>query len=51
MVIALGFVVAFLVAMVVIRWLIAYVSTNDFTPFGWYRIVVGLVGGAWLLLK
>jgi undecaprenyl-diphosphatase len=51
LVIAIGFVVAFLVAIVVVRWLIGFVSTNDFTPFGWYRIAVGLLGGAWLLLK
>ena len=49
-VIALGFVIAFLVAMVVVRWLIGYVSTNDFRPFGWYRIAVGLIAGVWLLL-
>ncbi|MBV8536282.1 MAG: undecaprenyl-diphosphate phosphatase, partial [Alphaproteobacteria bacterium] len=40
-VIALGFVVAFIVAMFVVRWLIHYVSHSDFTPFGWYRIAVG----------
>jgi undecaprenyl-diphosphatase len=38
-----GLVVAFISAFIVIRWLIRYVATHDFTPFAWYRIVFGLV--------
>jgi len=38
----LGFVAAFLVALVVIKAFVAYVSRTGFTPFAWYRIVVGL---------
>ncbi|HYJ81142.1 MAG TPA: undecaprenyl-diphosphate phosphatase [Longimicrobiaceae bacterium] len=38
-----GFVVAFLSALVVIRGLIRYVSRHDFRPFAWYRIVFGIV--------
>ena len=37
-----GFVTAFISAFVVVRWLIRYVSTHDFTIFAWYRIVFGL---------
>ncbi len=40
---ALGLVVAFVCAFVVIRWLIRYVATHDFRPFAWYRIVFGAV--------
>lgn len=40
---AIGFVAAFVSALVVIRTLIAYVSKNTFRPFAWYRIVFGLV--------
>jgi len=40
---AVGSVVAFVSAFVVIRWLIRYVATHDFKPFAWYRIVFGLV--------
>lgn len=40
---AIGFIVAFLSALVVIRTLIAYVSKNTFRPFAWYRIVFGIV--------
>jgi len=40
---AVGSVVAFVSAFVVIRWLIRYVATHDFKPFAWYRIAFGLV--------
>src|SRR5215218_5547029 len=36
-----GSVVAFISAFVVIRWLIRYVASHDFTVFAWYRIVFG----------
>jgi undecaprenyl-diphosphatase len=35
---AIGFVVSFISAFVVIRWLIRYVATHDFRWFAWYRI-------------
>ncbi|WOV91608.1 MAG: undecaprenyl-diphosphate phosphatase [Candidatus Zeuxoniibacter abyssi] len=41
--IAIGFVVSFIVALIVIRALLAYVSRHRFTPFGWYRIGFGLL--------
>jgi undecaprenyl-diphosphatase len=40
---SVGFVAAFLSAFVVVRWLIRYVSTHDFSVFAWYRILFGLV--------
>jgi undecaprenyl-diphosphatase len=49
--IALGFIVSFLVAIVVIRWFIGIVSRRGFTPFGWYRILVGGAALAWLTLR
>ena len=36
-----GFVSAFISAFVCVRWLIRFVSTHDFKPFAWYRIVFG----------
>lgn len=39
--IALGFAVAFLVALLVVRWFVALVGRTGFSPFGWYRILVG----------
>ena len=49
--IALGFVVSFLVAVVVIRWFIGIVSRRGFAPFAWYRIAVGAAALAWLTLR
>lgn len=39
---AVGFVTAFVSALVVVRWLISFVSRRSFTGFAWYRIVFGL---------
>lgn len=40
---AVGTVMAFFAALLCIRWLIRYVSSHDFVPFAWYRIVFGVV--------
>lgn len=40
---AIGFVVSFVVAWVVIAWLLRFVASHTFTAFGWYRIGAGLV--------
>jgi undecaprenyl-diphosphatase len=40
---AVGLVVSFASAFIVIRWLIRYVATHDFRWFAWYRIVFGVV--------
>jgi undecaprenyl-diphosphatase len=40
---AVGLVVSFISAFIVIRWLVRYVATHDFRPFAWYRIVFGVV--------
>ena len=42
--IALGFAVAFVSALVVVRFLLDYVSRHGFALFGWWRIIVGGVG-------
>lgn len=39
--IAVGFIISFVAALLVIRMLLRYVSRHDFTPFGWYRIGFG----------
>ena len=49
--IALGFVVAFLVALVVVRWFVGIVGKHGFGPFAWYRIVVGSAALVWLLQR
>jgi undecaprenyl-diphosphatase len=38
-----GFVASFVSAFLCVRWLLRFISTHDFTPFAWYRIVFGLV--------
>ena len=44
----IGFVVAFVVALVVIRTMLAVVTSRGLAPFGWLRIVIG-AGGLALL--
>ena len=43
----LGFAVSAVTAYLVVRWLLGYIRTKTFLPFGWYRIGLGLI---WLLL-
>ena len=42
-VLVVGVVVAFVMSVVSIRFLMGYIKKNDFTVFGWYRIVIGLL--------
>lgn len=39
--IAVGFVFAFISAVLVVRWLLGYVSKHGYALFGWWRIVIG----------
>ena len=36
-----GFVVSAIVAFVVVKWLLSYIRSHTFTPFAYYRIVLG----------
>jgi undecaprenyl-diphosphatase len=47
--IAVGFVVAFVVALLVVRWFVGLVGKTGFSPFGWYRIAVGALALVFLL--
>jgi undecaprenyl-diphosphatase len=49
--VAIGFVVSFLVALVVVRGFVHYISRHGFAPFAWYRIVAGVAALAWLGLR
>ncbi len=40
---AVATVVSFLVSVLVIRLLMAFIKKHDFKPFGWYRIALGVV--------
>jgi undecaprenyl-diphosphatase len=39
---AVGFIAAFVSAFLCVRWLLRFISSHDFTPFAWYRIVFGI---------
>ena len=49
--IALGMLVSFVVAIVVIKAFVSIVSRRGFSPFAWYRIIAGAAALIWLLNK
>ena len=49
--IAIGFCVSFVVALVVVKAFIAIVTRHGFAPFAWYRILAGGAALAWLSLR
>jgi undecaprenyl-diphosphatase len=40
---AIGLLFSFLSAWLCVRWLLRYITTHNFVPFAWYRIVFGIV--------
>ncbi|HEX2115267.1 MAG TPA: undecaprenyl-diphosphate phosphatase [Alphaproteobacteria bacterium] len=50
-IIAVGFISAFICALLVVRRVIAFISRHGFVPFAWYRIALGLVMLAVLLAR
>lgn len=49
--IIIGFIAAFLSALVVVRAVLSFVSRHTYRPFAWYRIALGGVVMMWLLLR
>ena len=49
--IAVGFVTAFIVALLVIKWFVGIISKHGFAPFAWYRIVAGATALVWLAMR
>ncbi|HVJ03122.1 MAG TPA: undecaprenyl-diphosphate phosphatase [Sphingomonas sp.] len=49
--IGVGFLVSFVVAILVIKWFVGIVSRHGFAPFAWYRIVAGVVALVWLGMR
>jgi undecaprenyl-diphosphatase len=43
-IIAIGFVVSFVVAIVVVKTFLAYVTRHGFSLFAWWRVIVGTLG-------
>jgi len=40
---AVGFITAFISALVVVKWFISYLQKHSLSSFGWYRIVLGAI--------
>lgn len=49
--VSVGFLVSFVVAIVVVKGFVHYISRRGFSPFGWYRILVGAAALTWLLAR
>jgi undecaprenyl-diphosphatase len=43
-IVAIGFVVSFVTAMIVVKTFLSYVTRHGFTLFAWWRIIVGTLG-------
>ena len=43
LILAIGMIVAFIVSVLVIKFLMSYIKKHDFKVFGWYRIVLGAI--------
>lgn len=43
MILLVGLIVSFVVALFVVKWLIEYIKNNSFNIFGWYRIIIGVL--------
>lgn len=41
--IAFGTIIAAITAFISVKWLLRYVQSHTFTPFGWYRIALGII--------
>ncbi len=49
-ILAVGLIVAFVVSVLVIKFLMSYIKKHDFKVFGWYRIVLGILVLAYFLI-
>ncbi|GAA4408062.1 undecaprenyl-diphosphatase [Advenella faeciporci] len=46
--VVIGFIAAFISALLLVRALLKFISVYSYRPFGWYRIVLGLIVGLWV---
>lgn len=46
-----GFVAAFITAVIGVRFFLKFIQKNNFIPFGWYRIGLGALVLLWLIIK
>ena len=49
--IAIGFIISFVVAIVVVKAFVHFVSRHGFAPFAWYRIIAGVAALVWLTAR
>lgn len=50
-ILATGFAVSFIIALIVIKFLMNYIQIHNFKVFGWYRIALGLIIIIFFLIK
>lgn len=48
---AIGFILSFITAIIGVKFLLKFIKNNNFIPFGWYRMGLGIVIALFLLLK
>ncbi|MEG0692105.1 MAG: undecaprenyl-diphosphate phosphatase [Oscillospiraceae bacterium] len=49
-ILVIGMIVAFVVSIIVIKFLMGYIKKHDFKVFGWYRIILGVIVLAYFLI-
>ena len=50
LILAVGMITAFIVSLLVIRFLMDFVRKHDFKAFGWYRIILGVLVSGYFLI-
>ena len=51
LILIVGMITAFVVSIIAIKFLISYIKKRDFTAFGYYRIVLGIIVLVYFILK
>lgn len=46
----IGFVLSFITALIGVKFLLKFIQKNDFVPFGWYRIIIGLAIALFIII-
>lgn len=50
-ILGIGSLVAFVVSIIIIKFLLSYIKKHDFQAFGWYRIILGIIVLLYFILK
>ena len=48
---AVGFIISYIVSMIAIKFLMNFVKNHSFSGFGWYRIILGILVISYFLIK